>query len=110
STSTFARGYTVVKGLDDHRNLLVRLIREARTEILLSSKSVVYQEEEVFHALRDALDRGVKLFLYHHNGEKSHLCQAFYEFWEDCSEYPLRPLNTHAKFLIVDGSSENGIA
>lgn len=97
----------IIKGHDKHRDLLVDMINSAKEEILISSKSITYQPQEIFTALKNAINRRVKIFIYADNSEKSRCNDYFYDFAKR-NDIPLYFLNIHAKFLIVDGKSSNG--
>lgn len=79
------------------QKLLNDLIDSARERILITTESVGFIPDEILDALRDACDRGVKIWIVSNKPLSEQKCDFLEEQGISCEE-----LNIHGKHLIVD--------
>ncbi len=79
------------------QKLFNNLIDSARERILITTESVGFIPDEILDALRDACDRGVKIWIVSNKPLSEQKCDFLEEQGISCEE-----LNIHGKHLIVD--------
>lgn len=86
------KGFELIIGKDDHLDCMLNLIKSAKFHILISSHSVNFLPQEIFYALKNAVDRGIQIDV------RSPTIK--YDPFNE--EILYRQYNVHGKHLIID--------
>ena len=94
---------THIKGTDDHRALLKKMIYSALQYILITTQSITWMDNDIFNPLINAVKRNVVVHIVYNNYISKTIKNTF-ENLQKKHSFEYEKNSVHAKYLIIDDS------